>query len=192
MKRYYLPVDNYYGSVGLPPYRQLRGAWVNLTSGLVSGLEPHEEQDSDHIRFNELFRGLPQEVKHQIVDLLPQGSLPLDCNYLVPQEEWKHGFVRTPFLWDLDHEAIHKKHSAPPNTEWNWEKLTRQVMSPVTVAEGLSFSAEAWSYGRVGLRGPCRGLSNRRRIWQMLEDMYPNDVGMRHDPDSDDEDENSA
>ncbi|KAI8670092.1 hypothetical protein NCS56_00813100 [Fusarium sp. Ph1] len=79
MKRCYLPVDNYYGSVGLPPYRQLRGAWwdsdplhvSDLTSGLVSGLEPHEEQDSDHTLFNELFRDLPQEVKHQIVYLLP-------------------------------------------------------------------------------------------------------------------------
>jgi hypothetical protein len=65
-------------------------------------------------------------------------------------------------------------------------------MSPVTVAEGLGFRAEAWSYGRVGLGDPPKGLNNRRRIWQILEDMYPNDVGLRHDPDSDDEDENPA
>ncbi|KAJ3464570.1 hypothetical protein MRS44_009356 [Fusarium solani] len=156
MKRYYHPMDNCYGSVGLLPYRLLAGGCLesdplhipDLTSRLVSDLKPHEEQESHHTRFNELFRGLPREVKHQIVDLLPQGSLPLDCNYLMPQEEWKHVFVRIPFLWDLDHEAIYKKAlSAPPNTEWNWEKLTHQVISPVTVAEGLGFSAEAWSYG---------------------------------------------
>lgn len=36
-----------------------------------------------------------------------------------------------------------------------------------------------WSYKKLGLDVPS-GLNNRRRIWQIVEDMYPNDVGHVH------------
>ncbi|KAI8666030.1 hypothetical protein NCS57_00826300 [Fusarium keratoplasticum] len=131
-ERYYLPhycmyeYRNYYHSGNI--WWEADPLYIpNFTSHFVYNLKPHEQQDSDHIQFSKLFRGLPREIKDQIINLLPQRSLPIDCTYLMPQDEWKHVFINIPFLWDLDHEAIHKKtHSAPPNTEWDWEKLTRQ------------------------------------------------------------------
>lgn len=62
--------------------------------------------------------------------------------------------------------------------KWNWEKLTRQVMSSPhpSPPDAASYRKEGiWSYEEVGLDVPG-GFTNRRRIWQILEDMRPNDV----------------
>lgn len=62
------------------------------------------------------------------------------------------------------------------------------IMSPVTVVKRYYY--RGWSYKRVGLKCIPHGLNNRRRIWQILEEMRPNDVRVLHNPYSDDEDEN--
>jgi hypothetical protein len=37
----------------------------------------------------------------------------------------------------------------------------------------------AWDYRQVGLVVPA-GLKNRRRIWQALEEMFPDDMEVYH------------
>lgn len=73
--------------------------------------------------------------------------------------------------------------------EWNWEKLVRQLLSevPIFVSDNDEENEleNIWSYQTVGLTVPL-GFTNRRRIWQVLVDMYPNDVGMVHFLDEED------
>lgn len=112
-------------------------------------------------------------------------SLGLQCTYVISQSYWKQVFLSIPFLWDLDESLIKDKLSDPrEGYEWDWEKITRQLMSRVELVEEVPMqvgdpkpdgSTVAWSYSKVGLDVPP-GLTNRRRIWQLLEDMYPNDV----------------
>lgn len=93
---------------------------------------------------------------------------------MIPQSYWKDLFLRIPFLWDIDTQTVNDRASL---LEWNWEKLTRQLMCPVTMTDEEDKSNPvAWNYKHVGLSVPS-GLNNRRRIWQILEDMYPHDVG---------------
>jgi hypothetical protein len=92
-------------------------------------------------------------------------------------------FLQVPFLWDLDLAMIEVKLSV--NTansqivakQYDWEKLTRQVLTPVDVVDPDLQPALPGSYARVGLVVP-HGFQNRRRIWQIVEEMYPNDVRM--------------
>ncbi|KAH7115468.1 hypothetical protein B0J13DRAFT_572179 [Dactylonectria estremocensis] len=120
-----------------------------------------------------------------IMPLLLRGPIRIDCNYLMPQTRWKDIFLQIPFLWDLDREVIASKPSsvAPEGKEWNWEKLARQVLSPPKVAtvKENRHDYRPWDYKDVGLVVPS-GFTNRRRIWQICEDMSPNDVGMEHRP----------
>lgn len=92
--------------------------------------------------------------------------LSLECNYLMPQGYWKQALLSIPFLWDLEMSLIDKKTSQPPtNTKWDWEKMSRQVMSRVEIVDETDCdSPQIWSYAKVGLDVPP-GLHNRRRIW---------------------------
>jgi hypothetical protein len=119
------------------------------------------------------FDSLPRELKDKITDFIPGHPLAASCNYLIPQLYWKHIFLQIPFLWDIDREVIEKK-ALEVDTKgfaWDWEKLTRQLMSAL-YSEG---EFTAWSYEKVGLV-VAPGLTNRRRVWQILEEMFPNDV----------------
>ncbi|KAL4722840.1 hypothetical protein ACLX1H_010078 [Fusarium chlamydosporum] len=59
--------------------------------------------------------------------------------------------------------------------EWNWEKLVRQLLSEVPIFDIVDVeeyenddeTVNLWSYRKVGLTVP-QGLTNRRRIWQIL------------------------
>lgn len=98
----------------------------------------------------------------------------------MPQRHWKQAFDEISFLWDLNEDILNEKirEAESAGTEWDWEKITRQLMTPVTMVGGTSqFDPEPWNYDQVGLDVP-HGLNNRRRIWQILEEMYPNDVGL--------------
>jgi hypothetical protein len=125
--------------------------------------------------FARRFESLPQEIKDHIADLMPGQPLAASCNYLMPQPQWKRVFLQIPFLWDLDEQVV-----AQTADDWDWERLTRQVMTPVEIAVKTGqrdVPYDCWSYEKAGLDVPL-GLSNRRRIWQILEEMYPNDVGL--------------
>lgn len=95
----------------------------------------------------------------------------------MPQTYWKQAFLSLSFLWDLDLELVDRMMSQlSKNTEWDWEKLTRQLMSRVEMVDETDCeNPDIWSYKKVGLDVPP-GFNNRRRIWQILEEMYPNDV----------------
>lgn len=127
------------------------------------------------------FNELPQEMKDKITNELLLPPLPLGCTYKVPQAFWKQAFLQIPFLWDLDLEKVHKKSTEAESAgfEWDWERLTRKLMAPVSRVEDNPNHPKTWNYSQLGLDVP-RGLKNRRRIWQILEEMYPNDVGMEY------------
>lgn len=128
---------------------------------------------------------MPQEIRDNIMSFLLVESVALDCNYLAPQSYWKQLFLNIPFLWDLDLTVIDRKPSPiEKGVGWDWERLTRQVLTPVRVAfmeEGKD-AHTAWDYHQVGLVVPP-GLKNRRRIWQILEEMFPDDVEVYHSKD---------
>ncbi|KAH8670611.1 hypothetical protein BGZ61DRAFT_497746 [Ilyonectria robusta] len=155
----------------------------NLTSSLVSALEQVQPPHMT-LRFRSYFAILPQEIQDDIKDLVMSSLMhepfTLDCNYLVPQSFWKSLFLQVPFLWDVDEDIINKK-LLPIMTgnEWNWEKITRQILTPVEALFPEYWEEVEWDYNDVGLVVPP-GLNNRHRIWQIVEEMYPNDVEMEH------------
>ncbi|KAI8691831.1 COesterase domain-containing protein [Fusarium sp. Ph1] len=155
-----------------------------LTVDLMCNLRP-ALQTSPFPRFTRHFTALPQEIRDNIMSFLLVESVALDCNYLAPQSYWKQLFLNIPFLWDLDLTVIDRKPSPiEKGVGWDWERLTRQVLAPVRVAfmeEGKN-AHTAWDYHQVGLVVPP-GLKNRRRIWQILEEMFPDDVEMYHSKD---------
>lgn len=89
------------------------------------------------------------------------------------------GLFQIPFLWDLDAQAVYDKtgKETAETERWNWEKVSRKVLSPAQISPSnvLEDNDATWSHEKVGLRVPG-GFTNRRRIWQILEDMHPNDV----------------
>ncbi|QPC79323.1 hypothetical protein HYE68_010075 [Fusarium pseudograminearum] len=172
----------------------------HLTEALMSNLE-RVESSSIYENFTASFNNLPPEIEDIITSFLTEGSTSLECTYLMPQSQWKEILCRVPFLWDLENDIIEAKEqeSLSGSFEWNWEKLVRQLMSEVPIFvsndddDGDDDEDELeniWSYQTVGLTVPL-GFTNRRRIWQVLVDMYPNDVGMVHFLDEEDEDENT-
>lgn len=133
-------------------------------------------------QFKGRFMTLPQELKNRLVSLLQESPVCLDCTYLMPQYLWKQAFLQIPFLWDLDTKLVLEKAGSEPSEaeEWNWEKVTRQVLSPAQPPSPISYASKkgyVWDYDKVGLRVPP-GFTNRRRIWQIVEEMWPNDVGV--------------
>ncbi|EEU38355.1 uncharacterized protein NECHADRAFT_34783 [Fusarium vanettenii 77-13-4] len=148
----------------------------NLTASLLSNLQPYKPTSpSRQLRY---FEKLPQNIKQHIMFLVFQQELPSRCTYVMPQHYWKEAFFGIPFLWDLDRDLIDKASSF----DLDWEKLTRQIMCPAeTTWERRWGEGEArpWSYDDCGLIVPP-GLTNRRRIWQIVEEMYPDDVEMQH------------
>ncbi|KAM0270078.1 hypothetical protein ACHAPA_003592 [Fusarium lateritium] len=147
----------------------------DLTSTLLSNLERLDDnsaQPSTEVS--------PEQIKDYVKSFSrdPNSFLKDDNN--IPQSVYKELFFQIPFLWDLDVEAVNNKtgSEAGDSEQWNWKRLTKQVMSSPhsPPPNAASYRDEGvWSYDDVGLDVPG-GLSNRRRIWQILEDMSPNDV----------------
>ncbi|EKJ72029.1 hypothetical protein FPSE_07771 [Fusarium pseudograminearum CS3096] len=144
----------------------------NLTADLMSNLERIDSTPD-----SKLFELLPNEMKNHVCSYLQDEELSLDCNYLMPQYMWAGMFFRITFLWDLDTRVVYDKtgSSKLDLENLNWEKLTRQVMSRAESSLGVQSGADeenAWGYSKVGLNVPG-GFTNRRRIWQVLEEMRP-------------------
>jgi hypothetical protein len=144
----------------------------DLTTSLISNLEKAPESSSSS-QLQRTMEDTPNEINDHIRGFV-QGPLPLECTYLMPQSQWADVFFRIPFLWDLDMEIIHEKVGGSGKEDlekWNWEKLTRQIMTPVPSMADVDEEDE-WNYSQVGLDVPG-GFTNRRRIWQVLEEMRP-------------------
>ncbi|KAJ4267131.1 hypothetical protein NW762_003230 [Fusarium torreyae] len=129
---------------------------------------------------------LPKELVDEIISHLLSGSMSPYTTDLMPQRIWKQVFVQIPFLWDLDVEQVQQFPSVnnDPNEEWDWEGLVRQVLCGPAGrrVECERASQNLWDYSHVRLDAPP-GLTNRRRIWQVLEDMDPKELDVLDEPD---------
>ncbi|KAH7245071.1 hypothetical protein BKA59DRAFT_544457 [Fusarium tricinctum] len=149
----------------------------DLTSRLISNLE--KVAGTPKTQVMDSMEASPEEINNHICSFLQNGPLSLECTYIMPQSQWAEVFFKIPFLWDLDTKAEYERTgSSKADLEmWDWEKLTRQVMSPPQPsahdASMYNEDESVWSYSNVGLDVPG-GFTNRRRIWQILEDMRPN------------------
>ncbi|UZP40420.1 hypothetical protein NXS19_008236 [Fusarium pseudograminearum] len=147
----------------------------DMTADLMSHLE--RLKPTPNSMFNNFLQLLPNELLNHVCSYLQDEELSLDCTYLMPQYMWAGMFFRIAFLWDLDAKVVHQKtgSSKVDLEKWNWEKLTRQVMSRAESSLHVKPGADeesAWDYAKVGLHVPG-GFTNRRRIWQVLEEMHP-------------------
>ncbi|KAJ4010965.1 hypothetical protein NW766_007597 [Fusarium irregulare] len=155
----------------------------NLTHSLLSNLAEYKPTPNPLPGFIDYFEALPQEIKDRIMEFLPY-DIPLECTYLLDQSHWCTLLLQTPFLWDLDLAMIHAKLSGDISggpevaKQYDWEKLMRQVLTPMDVVDPEVMPPLPSSYVRVGLVVPP-GLQNRRRIWQIVEEMQVNDVRMK-------------
>ena len=83
-------------------------------------------------------------------------------------------------LGDLDVGEVERFPDSPPDPdkEWDWEQLVRRLMArPIQVdPPPLDYLMPTpWNYGKAGLELP-QGLTNRRRIWQIVDDMDPKEL----------------
>ncbi|KAH7182407.1 uncharacterized protein B0J16DRAFT_373045 [Fusarium flagelliforme] len=104
----------------------------DLTTRLISNLEKAPQSSSSH-HLQKSMEATPNEINDHIRNFV-QGPFPLECTYIMPQSQWAEIFFHIPFLWDLDMETIYEKVGGSNKEDlekWNWEKLTRQIMSPV-------------------------------------------------------------
>ncbi|KAM0542444.1 hypothetical protein ACHAPJ_012808 [Fusarium lateritium] len=146
--------------------------------GLMSNLQWVDGTETESSSFERHLLDLPPELRDHITSFLSSGSVALECNYIMPQSYWMQAFIRMPHLWDLDMAVIQDVLSSSnlEDREWNWEKLTRQVMAgPTPLAMRDESEHGLWEYKDVGLDVPD-GLTNRRRIWQVLDDMDPEEL----------------
>ncbi|KAM0417029.1 hypothetical protein ACHAPT_012995 [Fusarium lateritium] len=159
----------------------------HLTDALLSNLEQSTASTELSSTFSQLFDQLPNEIKDEILSFLIDEDLALNCNYVLPQSFWRETFDQVPFVWDLDWDVVGEMEQVAESGgfEWDWEKMTRQLMARVTIVEEVQDECGdyevlvPWSYEKVGLIIPP-GFNSRRRIWQILSEMYPSDVGMVH------------
>ncbi|RKK76405.1 hypothetical protein BFJ69_g7055 [Fusarium oxysporum] len=145
----------------------------------MSNLE-RADTPTTHEKFTNNFNNLPREIRDIIVALLHDGSMSLECTYLISQSHWKDTFLRIHFVWDIEKDLVQAKDQEATSGpfEWNWEKLARQILAEISppetddeigpVGEDCQDEIEiAWSYQKFRLNVPP-GLTNRRRVWQIL------------------------
>ncbi|KAG9501688.1 hypothetical protein J7337_007379 [Fusarium musae] len=109
----------------------------NLSTLLIANLKTEKDVSGKLPKrlsgFKKRFKRLPQELKNLVCSFLHQHQLRLKCTYIMPQSTWKQMFFQVPFLWDLDIKEIHDKTSVGDlgAQNWDWEKITRQVVAPL-------------------------------------------------------------
>jgi hypothetical protein len=85
-----------------------------------------------------------------------------------------------PWLWDIDVTKVRDKAQTPCPSgdafEWNWELLVRQLTGSIHLDRSTE-KASTWmsTAYQTELRAFPPGLYNRRRIWQLLEEMFVGD-----------------
>ncbi|KAF2218282.1 hypothetical protein BDZ85DRAFT_106341 [Elsinoe ampelina] len=154
----------------------------DLTDSILSGLRPLPDHipalmasvwqtdmpNSNHGRGELLHRitALPEELRSAILfQHRPLDNISREPNYFFPPFMWRDALLNglLPWLWDLDRTVINAHPAAPGGKEWDWEALAR------TLAQDDVFLPAPDSPS-------CpRGLKNRRRIWQLVDDFRPGD-----------------
>ncbi|KAH9228664.1 hypothetical protein K456DRAFT_803206 [Colletotrichum gloeosporioides 23] len=165
----------------------------------------HELSPEEPATFSNLSR-LPSEVMSAIFDELVARDMPRISSRLVSQKLWKDQLKAgsrglLPWLWDVEPALIEAKdaESCPGGSEfeWDWELLIRQLSRGVDygLCTGLPnssrlmdhFSVENSLKDDVVFNAACTGYStdmayvpaglhNRRRVWQLLEEMFVGDA----------------
>ncbi|KAI0470501.1 hypothetical protein GGR56DRAFT_660618 [Xylariaceae sp. FL0804] len=161
--------------------------------------------DKEAHPFWERITALPEDIFHIILSYLRScRDFPPVANFMLPQHFWKTQLTSPsdgllPWLWDIDPVKVESKAIEPypggPNFEWNWELLVRQLSRGVDagirqdIPENIMFNSPwefrdpdswdgplwTWSGYHSHLEHVPRGLQNRRRIWQLLEEMFVGD-----------------
>ncbi|KIL85889.1 hypothetical protein FAVG1_10858 [Fusarium avenaceum] len=163
----------------------------DITTRLLENLQSRPIPPSiESSQFATIFGNLPPELGGIVMDYLSCMHLALQPTDMMPQLFWKQFLIRIPFLWDLDKEQLEQFPELPADQgkEWHWEQLVRQLMIrptqsvpfPYEVCNGASF--QVWDYSHGGLDVPL-GLTNRRRIWQILHEMDPEELDVLHHAD---------
>ncbi|KAI3317004.1 hypothetical protein HD806DRAFT_516051 [Xylariaceae sp. AK1471] len=147
---------------------------------------------------------LPEDVfRIVLLHLRSCEELPRTPTYTLPQSFWKNELILgtggiLPYLWDIEPEKVLAKaaQSCPGESygEWNWELLVRKLSRRVDggarpeLLEFLDhydqhintqgvYDDDRWGYSGYhnDLKHVPKGLHNRRRIWQLLEEMFVGD-----------------
>ncbi|RYP46460.1 hypothetical protein DL768_007330 [Monosporascus sp. mg162] len=159
---------------------------TDSTNAIFNNLKPCalERQSPETNHFQQRFTALPQELQDHVFSFLETAEpLPGRCTRLLPQEHWKYMLVsgrHLPFLWDVDIAAV-ESYCTPADdnagTAPDWELLVRSLSQRLVrhgaQEQGVSIGLEADYYSRGQVPN---GLRNRRRIWQLVEEMFVGDV----------------
>ncbi|KAK8097462.1 hypothetical protein PG984_016601 [Apiospora sp. TS-2023a] len=167
-------------------WREDHGKWLledpttipDLTNILLSNVKRMEVEavKQETQAFRSAFMRLPLELRDHILDLLSScDDLHLFCTRLLPQEVWRDmllGKKCLPFLYDIDDAAVlrfaqAKEEEADANTV-DWESLVRSLSRGVWTGRGY--------YEPPTMDMTPAGLRNRRRIWQLAEEMFVGDA----------------
>jgi len=168
-----------------------------LTENILSNLKQCEELPGVADITSRL-SSLPTEIFDSIMAAVgPMRDLPREPTRALPQKWWRDQLKAgkdgpLPWLWDIDTAVIDAKASEPcpgrGGYEWDWELLVRQLSRGVDfgVRPNIPSAINAFTdcgRGYWALTGyhnefpdvPA-GLHNRRRIWQLLEEMFVGDM----------------
>ncbi|KAH9903919.1 hypothetical protein F4778DRAFT_72266 [Xylariomycetidae sp. FL2044] len=158
----------------------------------------------DDRRLQTNLAALPDDVFNIILSHLRSfRDLPRRTTHALPQGFWTNELIQggkglLPWLWDINTEKVHSKSHEPcpggGELEWDWELLVRQLSRSVDggirpdIPENMDVYSlsddtgvfqyeERWTYRGYDndLRYVPRGLHTRRRIWQLLEEMFVGD-----------------
>ena len=153
--------------------------------------------------FQGRLNSLPTELLDAIyVAMASPRDLPRITTCILPQQFWKdllRSGTALPWLWDVDPALIDAKAAEPcpkgDSFEWNWELLVRQLSRGVDFGDRQdvpsgNYELHHWWHDETDAAMECfftctgyaddlrdvpAGLHNRRRIWQLLEEMFVGD-----------------
>ncbi|KAF6837414.1 hypothetical protein CPLU01_03038 [Colletotrichum plurivorum] len=163
----------------------------NLTDCLLRNLQPCKSAinlSDEAARLSGSLRRMPPEIIDNIFACMGR-DLPRLSSRLLPQRLWKEQLQAgskglLPWLWDIDPFLIDAKdaETCPGGSEyeWDWELLIRQLSRGVDYGArpGLPDDVEpdyiCTGYSTDLAHVPA-GLHNRRRVWQLLEEMFVGD-----------------
>ncbi|KAF6784880.1 hypothetical protein CSOJ01_15684 [Colletotrichum sojae] len=163
----------------------------NLTDCLLRNLQPCKSDISlsdEAARLSGSLGRMPPEIIDNILANMGR-ELPRLSSRLLPQRLWKEQLQAgskglLPWLWDIDPSLIDVKdaETCPGGSEyeWDWELLVRQLSRGVDYGArpGLPDHVEpdyiCTGYSTDLAHVPA-GLHNRRRVWQLLEEMFVGD-----------------
>ncbi|KAI1778009.1 hypothetical protein F4818DRAFT_332211 [Hypoxylon cercidicola] len=177
----------------------------NLTDTILYNLEPcrRDAIGDSATKLQNQFAALPEDIFRTILSHLRSfRDFPRRAMYTLPQHFWKNELILAgkgllPWLWDIDPGKANSKANEPcpggESFEWNWELLVRQLTRSVDggmrndVPEHVDVhdphrkefihGEDLWTCNGYDndMKHMPRGLHNRRRIWQLLEEMFVGD-----------------